>query len=63
MVATTKKVRGITLMKNNLNKHNAKDLLKGKGLIYTGIFILLTIITLVIIIVFLSLVYISFRNS
>lgn len=50
-------------MKNNLNKHNAKDLLKGKGLIYTGIFILLTIITLVIIIVFLSLVYISFRNS
>ena len=50
-------------MKNNLNKHNEKDLLKGKGLIYTGIFILLTIITLVIIIVFLSLVYISFRNS
>lgn len=39
-------------MKNNLNKHNEKDLLKGKGLIYTGIFILLTMITLVIIIGF-----------
>lgn len=50
-------------MKNNLNENEEKDFLKGKGLIYTGIFILITIITLVIIIGFLSLLYVSFRNS
>ena len=40
-----------------------KELLKGKGFVYSGVFILLVIITIIIIIGFSSLLYISFRNS
>jgi len=40
-----------------------KELLKGKWLVYTGVFILLAIITIIIIIGFLSFLYLSFRNS
>lgn len=50
-------------MKNNLNKNDEKEFLKGKGLIYSGVFVLLVIITIIIIIGFLSLLYFSFRNS
>ena len=40
-----------------------KELLKGRGFVYSGVFILLVIITIIIIIGFLSLLYLSFRNS
>ncbi len=40
-----------------------KELLKGKGFVYTGVYLLLVIITLIIVIGFLSLLYFSFRNA
>lgn len=58
-------MRGDFFMGNNFNNDNneEKDFLKAKGQIYTGVFILLIIITIIIIIGFLSILYLSFRNS
>ena len=52
-------------MRNSFNNNDDenKELLKGKGFIYIGFFILLVIITIIIIIGFLSLLYLSFQNS
>jgi len=52
-------------MGDNLNDddNEKKELLKGKESIYTGVFILLVILTSIIIIGFLSLLYLSFQNS